>query len=80
MMKFALGVLFGFAIALGYYDGVVAQEYKAKIKTAIEAINRANSTIIEKNDQIYKLIEHIESMKAKEKRSLKFTSIGSEGC
>lgn len=63
MIKFLLGLVIGFVIAIGYYDGVVAKEYKDKIAKAAEALVRADQELLEKEQQIELLLQHIEKLK-----------------
>ena len=54
-----MGLIVGFVLAIMYYDGFVAREYKEKVNVAADALHRAADTIDEKNLEIYKLRKYI---------------------
>ena len=65
MVKFFLGIVLGFVLAICYYDGFVAREYKDRLKMAAEALIEANGEIIKRDQQIELLIRYIEEYKRK---------------
>lgn len=65
LIGFLLGLVVGFSGALGFYDGVVAREYKEKISIAADGLRRADKLVQEKEQQIEQLIIYIQSSKSK---------------
>lgn len=48
MQNFIIGFLLGCVMAMGYYDGFIAKDYKEAISKYQDALNEANSVIVEK--------------------------------
>jgi len=68
VLSWLLGIAFG-AIATGlYYDGVVANEYKVKMKEAGKALERAAKEIQIKDMDIQILIQYLEEIRNQNKR------------
>ena len=63
MIKFLLGLVIGFVLANGYYDGIVAKEYKEKLTRASEALVRADEELMKKDEQIKALAIYIYNLR-----------------
>jgi hypothetical protein len=48
MQNFLIGFLLGCIMAMGYYDGFVAKDYKEAIRKYEKAMEEADSIIVEK--------------------------------
>ena len=62
MIKFLLGLVLGFVLAIGYYDGVVAKDYKDKLTRASEALIRADQELIKKDEEIKNMSDYIHNL------------------
>jgi hypothetical protein len=66
MIKFftglIIGVAIGFSLAIGYYDGYVAREYKDKIILASQALKRADEELLKKEEEIAILKIYIDNL------------------
>jgi hypothetical protein len=58
----AIGVGIGFSLAIGYYDGYVAREYKDKIILASQALKRADEELLKKEEEIAILKIYIDNL------------------
>lgn len=67
LIGFLVGLVIGFSGALGYYDGVVAGEYKEKISVAADGLRRADKLVQEKEQEIQQLIQYIQLQNSKSK-------------
>jgi hypothetical protein len=70
MVKFLLGLVLGLVLAIGYYDGFVAREYKDRLKLAAGALVDANDEIIKRDEQIHLLLLVIEELKKRQRLDL----------
>lgn len=70
-VDFLIGFLLGCVFSMGYYDGVVAKEYKDKIERASSGLKRADKVIESKNMEIRVILKEMEEMKAYNARVFK---------
>jgi hypothetical protein len=74
MIKFLVGLILGFCLALGYYDGFVAKDYKDRIFKAQQALIRADEEIVKRDEQILILCAAVKRL-LEEKKSSFFHSV-----
>jgi hypothetical protein len=66
-MKFIVGIIVGWILAVAYYDGVVANDYKEKVKNASMMLKKADEVLLQKEEEILLLRTYIERLHEKHK-------------
>jgi hypothetical protein len=74
MIKFLIGLILGFYLALGYYDGFVSKDYKDRISKTQQALIRADGEIVKRDEQISILCETVKRL-LEEKTPTSFHSV-----
>lgn len=67
VLSLILGTVLGIIIGIGYYDGVIAREYKERISQLSSALTRAGNEIKEKDNDLEILVVYIDSLLKQQK-------------
>jgi len=67
VLSLILGTVLGIILGIGYYDGVIAREYKERISQLSSALTRAGKEINEKDNDLETLVVYIDSLLKQQK-------------
>lgn len=67
LLSLLIGIALGAISYSAYYDGMVADEYKAKLQRAAQGLERADKQIQDRDKDINLLLNYVEALRAQNK-------------